>query len=210
MMKAIVVCSGVLTLLAICPTIGRGQDAAGEVEQLRQQVRQLEERVEQLEHLLMPMKEELQTRARRAKLRQLFEQRVAQDAANYTAEQMQEISRLYQVANRQFNSPEAKESLKKLIDKYGNANRTGCALQYLGQMSQGEEKEKYLTAAIEKHGDCFYGDGVQVGAYARLHLAMYYRQLGKEAEAKRLLDELRENYTDAVDHQGRLLRDILP
>jgi hypothetical protein len=36
-----------------------------------------------------------------------------------------------------------RESLKTLVDNYPKANRTGCALLYLGQMTSGNEKEGY-------------------------------------------------------------------
>ncbi|MFZ2656521.1 MAG: tetratricopeptide repeat protein, partial [Victivallales bacterium] len=83
-------------------------------------------------------------------------------------------------------------------------------LQYLGQMTSGEEKEKYLKQAIKDFSDCYYGSGVQVGAYARLYLADYYQKNGKKDEASALYEEIRKDYPDAVNHKGRLLKDIIP
>lgn len=136
--------------------------------------------------------------------------RTAEDRKNYTVEQLREIESLYQVANQKFNTPEAKESLKTLIEKYPKANRTGCAVQYMGQMCSGEEREKYLKLAIKDFGDCFYGSGVQVGAYARFYLASHYKQKGMEKEAQALFDEIRKDYPDAVSHKGRRIVDGLP
>ncbi|EIQ01765.1 hypothetical protein OpiT1DRAFT_00340 [Opitutaceae bacterium TAV1] len=136
--------------------------------------------------------------------------RFEEDRNIYSVEELRDIEKLYQVANKQWNSPEAKESLKILIEKYPKANRTGCALQYLGQMSSGEEKEQYLKRAIKDFGDCYYGSGVQVGAYARLYLADYYRKQGKANEAKALYEEIQKYYPDAVNHKGKPLGNIIP
>lgn len=136
--------------------------------------------------------------------------RTAEDRKTYSAEQLREIENLYQVANKLWKTPEAKTSLKVLIEKYPKSNRTGCAVQYMGQMSSGEEKEKYLKLAIKDFGDCYYGNGVQVGAYARLHLGYYYKDKGMEKEAKALFDEIRKDYPDAISHKGKRLVDNLP
>lgn len=136
--------------------------------------------------------------------------RTAEDRKTYTPDQLREIEQLYQVANKQWRSQEAKESLKTLIAKYPKANRTGCALLYMGQMSSSEEKENYLKQAIKDFGDCFYGDGVQVGAYARYHLGYYYQSTGKSKEAQQLFNEIRKDYPTAITHKGKLLVDSLP
>jgi len=133
-----------------------------------------------------------------------------EDKKTYSEEQLREIEQLYQAANKDLKSPEAKKALNTLIEKYPKANRTGCAVQYMGQMSTGEEKEKYLRMAIKDFGDCYYGSGVQVGAYARLYLACYYKEIGKEKESKAIFDEIRKDYPDAVNHKGKLLIDMLP
>lgn len=72
--------------------------------------------------------------------------RFEEDRNIYSVEELRDIEKLYQVANKQWNSPEAKESLKILIEKYPKANRTGCALQYLGQMSS--EKRRSNTSNV--------------------------------------------------------------
>jgi TolA-binding protein len=143
---------------------------------------------------------------RKAGIRKKYEE----DKKNYSEQQLREIESLYQSANGNLKSPEAKEALKSLIEKYPKANRTGCAVQYMGQMSTGDEKEKYLRLAIKDFGDCFYGSGVQVGAYARLYLGYYYKEIGKERESKALFDEIRKDYPDAVNHKGKRLVDLLP
>jgi serine/threonine protein kinase len=137
-------------------------------------------------------------------------ERAAEDHRIYSADQLREIENYYQIANKRWNSPEAMDSLQKLVEKYTKANRTGCAILYLGQMSTGEKRETYLKQAIREFGDCYYGDGVQVGAYARFCLAEYYRGQGLEETANALLDEMRHNYPGAVDHRGKPLLAELP
>jgi hypothetical protein len=136
-------------------------------------------------------------------------ERMRKDLEVYSREQLQEIESLYQVANKNWRKQEGKDSLEKLIEKYDKANRTGCALLYLGQMSAGQEKEEYLQKAIEGFNDCYYGDGVQVGAYARYYLAYHYKENGAEEKAKALFDEIASKYPDAIDHQGKLLSDSI-
>ena len=139
-----------------------------------------------------------------------FMTRTAQDRGKYTQAQLDDAERLYQVANQKWGTPEAKESLQTLVRKFPDNNRTGCAVLYLAQMSQGDERAQYLQDGIEKYNDCFYGDGVQVGAYARFLLAKDYKSQGDTSKAKALFDEIKAKYVGAIDHQGNLLVDILP
>jgi hypothetical protein len=139
-----------------------------------------------------------------------FMTRTAQDRGKYTQAQLDDAERLYQVANQKWGTPEAKESLQALVRKFPDNNRTGCAVLYLAQMSQGDERAQYLQDCIEKYNDCFYGDGVQVGAYARFLLAKDYKSQGDISKAKALFNEIKAKYVGAIDHQGNLLVDILP
>jgi TolA-binding protein len=177
--------------------------------------KQISELTQQVQDLVKKMStvdvvKKMDTGDNREKFRQAARERAQKDNKVYTPEQLGEIETLYQVANNKWNTPEAKDSLEKLIQKYDKANRTGCAVLYLGQMSEGETKEKYLKMAIEKFSDCYYFDGVQVGAYARLHLANYYQQTGKKDEAAKLFKEIRDKYPDAIDHRGNPLSGQLP
>ena len=131
------------------------------------------------------------------------------DSQIYSDDELREIETLYQSANQEWGSVEAKENLEKLVSRYGKANRAGCAMLYLGQMSEGEAQKDYLSRAVAKFSDCFYGDGVQVGAYARYHLAGYYIHIGSDEKADQLLAEIEASYPNAVDHSGRLLSQIM-
>ena len=138
-------------------------------------------------------------------LHERFVQRMAQDRNNYTQQQLNEAEQLYQVANKKWGTPEAVESLKTMIKKYPNLDRTGCAVLYVAQMSKGEDRAKGLQDCIDEYHDCFYGDGVQVGVYARFLLAEDYKSQGEPEKAKALFDEIKSKYADAIDHGGNLL-----
>ena len=139
-----------------------------------------------------------------------FMTRTAQDSGKYTPAQLNNAEQLYQVANQKWGTPEAKESLQTMIQKFPDINRTGCAVLYLAQMSQGDERAQHLQDCIDKYNDCFYGDGVQVGAYARFLLAKDYKSQGDTSKAKALFNEIKANYAGAIDHNANLLVDILP
>lgn len=150
------------------------------------------------------------TPAQREKLVARARQRMRQDSQKHSPAQLREAEELYQVANKNWRTPEAKASLEQMVEKFPNVNRTGCAVLYLAQYSEGAERERLLKEAIDKYGDCFYGNGVQVGAYARLLLGGYYQQNGKEDLAKQQFDELRTKFPDAIGHRGESLVAKLP
>jgi hypothetical protein len=162
------------------------------------------------EKKLEPVSQQVSLEQQRENLKRQARQRMAQDAAKYSEQQIGEAEELYQVANRNWRSPQAVESLKTMLAKYPDLNRTGCALLYLGQMSEGEDRERYLKQAIEQHSDCFYLNGVQVGPYARLLLSQHYLNAQRPAEAAPLLEQIRTQYPDAIDHRGQPLTDELP
>ena len=148
--------------------------------------------------------------AQREKLVTRARQRMRQDTQKFSRQQLQEAEALYQVANNNWRTPEAKQSLEQMVQKFPSVNRTGCAVLYLAQYSQGEERERLLKDAISRYGDCFYGNGVQVGAYARLLLGQHYQEAGKADEAKKLFDEIRTKFPDAIGHRGESLAAKLP
>jgi len=176
---------------------------------LEQRVAALEKEVAELKAALGPFLEKEKAEQIVAQQRDHARERMRKDAESYSRDELQEIEGLYQVANKQWRTEEGKESLQQLISKYDKANRTGCALLYLGQMSQGEERENYLKQAIADFSDCYYGDGVQVGAYARYYLAYQYKEAGEEAKAAELFKEIGELYPNAIDHKGKLLTTVI-
>ena len=134
--------------------------------------------------------------------------RMRQDGRKYSAEQLKDAEALYQVANKSWRSPEAEASLEQMVKKYPKFNRTGCGLLYLGQYTRGEEREKYLKQAVEDYSDCFYGNGVQVGAFARYLLGHHYRDNGDVEKGNALLKEVIEKYPTSVTHKGDQLAKI--
>lgn len=143
---------------------------------------------------------------RRQELRRRFEMRNAKDKETYGEEVFREIERIYQ-AYASSNEVETVE-LGILLEKYPDANRTGCAVMYAGQRAR-LEGEKWFRLAIEKSSDCYYGDGACVGAYARSYLAGLCKRSGKSEEAKKLIAEIKSQYPDAITHRGQLFSEIL-
>ncbi len=181
------------------------QADTNEVTQLKQRVAQLEKQVQEISQLVEPMRSKQVIDNRRKALRDKFDQRMAEDQAKHSKEEMRESEKLYQVANEKWGSQEATQSLEALLKKYPDLNRTGCATLYIAQRSKGEERIKFLNECIEKYSDCFYGDGVQVGAFARFFLAEEYQNTGQQGKATALCNEIKAKYPTSIDHAGNLL-----
>ena len=192
-------------LLGVPALAQEGPDLAA----LEKRIKALEERVAKLEASTAPAVAKATAEQRVDGQRKKARERMRKDLSVYSREELREIESLYQVANRKWRTQEGKDSLRQLIAKYDKANRTGCALLYLGQMSQGEEREKYLQRAMDDFSDCYYGDGVQVGAYARYYLGHYYKAAGQAEKAEELFKEVLSNYPDAINHKGRFLEDFI-
>lgn len=193
-------------LLSLTATSVFAEDSA-KVAALEKRVKELETRIAELEASLAPILQKAKVEKLVDRQHMKARERMRKDSTVYTHDQLREIENLYQVANRKWGSQEGQNSLKQLIEKFDKANRTGCALLYLGQMSKGKEKVKYLRKAIDDFSDCYYGDGVQVGAYARYVLANYYKESGQDKQAAKLFKEIGNKYPDAIDHRGLLLSD---
>ncbi|HEY1496558.1 MAG TPA: tetratricopeptide repeat protein [Candidatus Solibacter sp.] len=190
--------AAVLAILT-CGLLLRSQDKTDPVQELRTQLRRLEARVQELERRQLPVA-----------LQERYRARWAQDEQRFTRAQMAEIEQRYQSVQGNWGTPEAIGTLNGLISKFPEADRAGCALLYLGQMTQGKQREEYLKEAIAKHSDAMYGDMVQVGAFARFLLATDYLQSGRTAEAAELFAAIRSQYPDAVDHSGTHLSALIP
>jgi polyhydroxyalkanoate synthesis regulator phasin len=192
---------GISAVLALAAAAGISNlSAQDDPAALKEKVAALEKRLAELESKEKPdrklerQREENQTKARN---------RAAEDSRHYKPDELAEIEALYQVANKNWRTDEAKTSLKKLLDKFDKSNRTGCATLYMGQMSEGKERIDYLTRAVEKFSDCYYLDGCQVGGYGRYVLALTLWESGEKDKARALLGELKTKFKDATDHKGR-------
>jgi beta-lactamase regulating signal transducer with metallopeptidase domain/TolA-binding protein len=140
-----------------------------------------------------------------------YAQRQALDVSTHTEAKVVEVENAYQAALSNFCSPECIEAHKKFIEKYPGFNRTGCALSELAGMSEftSPETEQYYKECIQKYDDCYWGDGVQVGPFARFGLANYYKNTEQNDKAEALYTEIKDNYPDSIDHSGQLLVDCI-
>lgn len=202
-----------LTLLVLAggPVLQAADPAENDrIAQLEAKVAALEGRVAELETLVEPVAAEARARQIREMWKAKARQRMRADSAKYSSDQLREAEQFYQVANKNWRSPEAKASLEKMVALYPDVNRTGCALVYLGQYAEGDEKAALLEQAIKGHSDCFYGNGVQVGPYARYLLGHYKHAIGDAEGAAKQAEWIVENAPKAIDHRGRLLADQIP
>ena len=176
-----------------------------EVEQLKAKNAALEERISEMEKILQPLQTQAEQQARQRAYRERFDRRRELDLKKYTREQLTEAENMYAAAESKWNSPEYSESVKQMVQKFPDANRAGCLLLEFAQNTTGPDSEKCFKDCIEKYNDCYYGDGVQVGAFARFWLADYYSKTNENEKAAALYKEIKDNYSDAIDHNGQLL-----
>jgi formylglycine-generating enzyme required for sulfatase activity/serine/threonine protein kinase len=134
--------------------------------------------------------------------------RMYADIKKYSQKESQEIESLYQSMYK-LRDPEKTYKLERLIAKYPKANRTGCALLYLAYRQKGDAQRHALLKVIKKYGDCYYGDGTNVGADAKYFLARYYLSHKKMKKLKLLLDDLRENHRAAIHHNKQNLASLV-
>jgi len=196
-----------------CASPAKAQDTQpdkdAQIAELTERVAELERRLADLEEQALPLIEQARNQQRRDNAKAAARARMRQDRGKYSPEILGEVENLYQTANKDWRSPGAVAALEKLVNEYPDLNRTGCAILYLGQMSQGPKKVDYLTQAMNDFGDCYYGDGVNVGAYATYHLAWYHWGEGNYDDAIKLIDKINNDHPDAIDHRGRALTDLL-
>lgn len=148
---------------------------------------------------------------RQAYYREFYNLRVEDDQETFSHEQLEQIEKQYGIANKIFNTTEAITILDSLVNnnEFKGANRIGCSLLYLGQMSKKEKKKKYLLTAKSDYSNSWYGDGVNVGAYATYELYFYYKYIGNENEAKKYKSELLNKYANYINHSQTYFKDIL-
>ena len=186
------------------------QTNTDDVAQLTRRVEQLEKQVQEISKFLEPLRGQQSIIANRRKALELRQdKRRAQDRAKYAPEELIEAEKLYSVVSQKGGTPEAADSFQNLLKKYPDNDRVGCSLLYIAQRAHGDERIKDLQECIDKYSDCIYGDGVEVGAFARFLLAKEYSSQGDTKQATALADEIKNKYPDAIDHGGNLLVDLL-
>ena len=142
-------------------------------------------------------------------LRAKAQERMALDRQFFSADDFRQIETLYQGANRNLRAPDAAAKLEDLVARFPKSNRAGCAVMYLAQRSNGAERQRLLEQAISQHENAWYGNGVQVGAFARAMLAAHYANSGRLDDAMKLAEEVATRFPGAVDHAGKPLADAL-
>jgi hypothetical protein len=148
---------------------------------------------------------------RRNYYNQFYRMRYSEDLKKFTHLQLEQIEELYQVANKRWNTQKAIDALTELInkDEYRGANRIGCALLYLGQLVNIEQRESYLLKAKSEYSNSWYGDGCNVGAYATYQLLLYYSYKNEVENAEKQKRELIEKYANYIDHEQNYFKDLL-
>lgn len=192
-----------LALLCLLPAAAFADTA------LEARVSELETRLTALETQLQPLLKEQAEKAHWEKKRSDARARMHADGQHFERNELREIEKLYQAGSKKWKTDEGKAILKDLVEKYPKANRTGCALLYLGQQSTGEDQLVFLNSAINDFSDCYYGDGVQVGPYAKLVLIRIYLKDAKIDAAKKLIKSIRSEHLDAISHNGKRLTHLL-
>lgn len=209
MRNKIIVFTGIMMSAIAAGSTLLAQTTTNDLTQLTHRVDQLEKQVQEITQFLEPLKGQQSIISnRRAALKERVQNRFELDRDKYTPEQVLEAEKLYDMVSGKPNSPEASQCFETLIKKYPQIDRTGCAALYVAQRAQGDARVKYLQDCIEKYNDCMYGDGVQVGAYARFLLAHEYITKGEDKQAEALYTEIKSAYADAIDHGGNLLVDL--
>lgn len=150
-------------------------------------------------------------------LRQRAKVRIDAEALAFSAAELAEIEARYRSAFRPevldgrafLRRPGAEPILVALVRRYPRANRAGCALLLLAQLSTGARREYYLREAIRFRGDAWFENGVQVGALARAMLAIHLAGLERFDEAEGVAAELVRDFPGAIDQTGASLDDTL-
>ena len=141
----------------------------------------------------------------RTRNRRKAEEAWARDQKKRNAKQYAEMEAEYQEINKNYKAPNVKALLEDFIRKWKDGNRVGCATMYLAQKTGGAERGKLLEKCVKDFSDAYYLDGCSVGGLSRLFLASWYQQNGKEAAARKLVEEIEKNYAEAADHSGGLI-----
>ena len=192
-------CVLLLLLLACCGSTLADEDI------LLQRIVALETRVAELEEKLAPVLEEERVKRIVVQQKNRAHERALLDAEFLSRLDLNLVEKAYHTANQNWKSDEAKNAVVFLVEKFPQANRTGCAVLSRAQSTEGDEQLALLKQAIEHHGNCYFLNGVQVGPYARLYLGMRHTKEEKTDEAAEQFEILRTTHPNAIDHKGQLL-----
>ena len=138
-------------------------------------------------------------------MRAKLKARLQKDRELYGVEGLRKIEMAYRAYAK--SKDVDNKNLQVLITEFPKANRTGCAVMYAGRRARGADDGKWFRLAIEKYGDCLYGSGVQVGAYARFYLSRLLERKGDREGSGKLRTEILKLYPDALTHRGGRMAD---
>jgi hypothetical protein len=148
-----------------------------------------------------------------AALRTQARERIELDRQRYSPREWDDIERRYRRLHLdefpRMLRPDAAPLVRDLVETYPASSRAGCAALELAQRSRGSARETDLARVIADHDDAWCDDGVQVGALARAHLAIYYAGLNRWDDADRLVAEIPTRFAGAIDSSGAPLDDMI-
>lgn len=179
--------------------------AFGDINYIDKKIEDLEIRLQKLESQVTPLLEEYEITNLSKNEKYNAMQRFLLDADFYSRNQLIIIEKLYKDFQNKTSKSISNDALNKLRITYPNSNRTGCAHLTYALSIKGKEKQRLLIECIDKYKDCYFLDGVNVGAYAKLYLALALYVDGYDEKADLLIMELRNTYPHAIDHNGRRL-----
>ncbi|MFL2859145.1 MAG: hypothetical protein ACJ0BW_00195 [Pontiellaceae bacterium] len=128
--------------------------------------------------------------------------RILRDGEVYSREELREAERIFRFISNSSTDVSVEKELSILREKYPAANQTGCALITWALNQKEESKITALNEVITNHSDCYFSDGVNVGAFARLYLALHLRSINEIDNSLLLINEIKSSYPYAIDHKG--------
>ena len=134
--------------------------------------------------------------------------RIARDAMFYSREERIEIDKLY----KSWKTKKGKERQAvaiTMLRRFPKANPTGCVQYLLALDSARQKRIRLLKQVIQNHNDCWFVNGMQVGAMARYHLINILMETGKQEESEKYREELKTSFPDAIDGTGKRISELL-
>jgi len=114
--------------------------------------------------------------------------------------------------SKQGSALQAEALWLQLRDNYPDDNRVGCGALYLARMyhrsGQNSKAADMYRITIRSYYDHRYGDGTQVGPYAKYQYSLLLESWGRKSEARALLQSIVRDDADALNHAGQRLGPI--
>lgn len=130
---------------------------------------------------------------------------ISEDKRKIGMEKFKLGERLEDDANKCFMDKRHDEGVnvcREIVKSLPVSNRAGCAMLYIGQFSDDREA---LENAVKSYSGCWYGDGVNVGAYSRFLLARMHLKEGNVNKHEEYMNWIKSNNINAINHRGHRL-----